>query len=77
MTNTATISVDSTSSLTLGGTLTGGTIAGQAGAQLFGSTLDGVTLSGSLQVAGNEPLEVDGNLTLDGTLTLGSGINYG
>ena len=72
LTNTTTISVDSTSVLTLGGTLTGGTITGQVGAVVQGSTLNGVTLSGSFQLTGGNYIEVEGGLTLDGTLTLGT-----
>ena len=75
--NSATLSVDATSSLSLSGTLSGGTITVAAGATVTGSTLDGVTIDGSLAIAGYNSLEVEGRLTLDGTLTLGSGSYYG
>ena len=39
---------------------------------LASSTLDGVTLSGNYQLAGNSFIYVESDLTLDGTLTLGS-----
>ena len=73
LTNDGTITVDGTSTLAPGGTISGGTIAIQAGGQIYGSTLDGVTISGNFTLAGNNVIEIQGGLTLDGTLTLGSG----
>ena len=72
LTNTATVSVDSTSVLSLSGTLIGGTIATQTGAQIYGSTLDGVTIDGNFTVSGNNSVTVEDGLTLNGTLTLGA-----
>ena len=77
LTNSATISVDATSVLSLNGTLTGGTISIQAGGQIVGSTLDAVTISGALTLDGNQSIDVEGGLTLSGTLTLGNGSSYG
>src|SRR5262249_38863165 len=77
LTNTATVSVDATSVLSLGGTLTGGTIATEAGARLPGRTLDGVTIDGDCTVSGHNVLEIQDNLTLNGTLTLGDSLTYG
>jgi hypothetical protein len=61
------------------GTVDGGTISVGTGTtlNLADSTLDGVTLSGNYQLAGNSFIYIQGNLTLDGTLTLGSGNSYG
>ena len=44
---------------------------------LANSQLDGVTLSGNYQLAGNSFIYIQNNLTLDGTLTLGSSSSYG
>jgi hypothetical protein len=77
LTNTATVSVDSTSVLSVSGTLTGGTIVLQAGAQIHGSALSGVTVNGSFTVAGNSGVTVQNGLTLNGTLTLGGSSGYG
>jgi hypothetical protein len=77
LTNTATVSVDGTSTLSLGGTLTGGTITTQAGAQISGSTLDGVTIDGAWQVLNGNSVTITDGLTLDGTLSLGNGSSYG
>ncbi len=50
LTNTATVSVDASSVLSLAGTLTGGTIASQAGAHIVGGALDAVTVEGDFTV---------------------------
>ncbi len=70
--NVATVSVDATSVLSLGGTLTGGTIDTQTGAQIYGSTLDAVTIDGNFTVSGDSSVTVQDGLTLNGTLTLGA-----
>ena len=72
LTNSGTVSVDSTSVLSLSGTLTGGTIATQTGAQIYGSTLDGVTIDGNFTVSQDNQITVQDGLTLNGTLTLGA-----
>ncbi len=77
LTNTATVSVDSTSVLYLGGTLTGGTIVPESGAQIYGSTLDAVTINGDFQVVGDNNVTVEDGLTLNGTATLGDSTGYG
>ena len=50
--------MDSTSVLSLSGTLTGGTIATQTGAQIYGSTLDGVTIDGNFTVSQDNQITV-------------------
>ena len=72
LTNSATISVDATSVLSVSGTLTGGTISIQAGGQVVGGVLNNVTVSGNWQLTGNSLVYIQNNFTLDGTLTLGS-----
>jgi len=79
LTNSGTLTVDSTSSLATGGTIVGGTIVTQAGAQIYGSTLDGVTIDGDFRVVAGNGLTVKDGLTLNGTATLGdaAGSTYG
>jgi hypothetical protein len=49
----------------------GTTVTGQSG------TLSGVTLNGNLNVSGNDAVTVSNGLTLNSTVTLGSGSSYG
>ena len=75
----AVVSATGTGTVAITGTVDGGTIdVGTAtNLVLAGSTLDNVTLDGAYQLAGNKFIYVQDNLTLDGTLTLGNGSNYG
>ncbi len=77
LSNTGTVSVDATSSLSGGGTLSGGTLATQTGASIASVTLDGVTVDGNWQVNGDQYATVEDGLTLDGTLSLGDASSIG
>ncbi len=69
LTNVSTLSIDSASVLSVGGTLKGGTITSQSGGRLNGGTLDGVTIDGDLTIWTGA--SVINGLTLNGALTLG------
>ena len=79
LTNTGTIEVTGTGEVAITGTINGGTVDVGTGTNLVlaGSTLNNVTLSGNYQLTGNSYIYIENNLTLNGTLTLGSSSSYG
>ena len=73
------LSPTGTGTVAITGTVDGGTVDVGTGTNLVlaGSTLDNVTLSGNYQLTGTRYIYIQNDLTLDGTLTLGSSDSYG